>query len=124
MRKRPAAVLLGMFVLVTGTYMAWCALPCLRPMFHYDANVPEEARQAIDAWRKTSKFLEPEPPSYFIQSLFDPFEMKLRRAEVKMDAIGRVKVDDHSTFGIFFEPDASGKWKGTIHGCFGSQPAD
>jgi len=124
MRKRPAAVMVGMFVMITGTYMAWCALPCVRPMLVYDKDVPDEARQAINEWRRTSKYLQPSPPGYFARSLATPWRMKFHRLEVKMDAIGRAQVRDLTSNGIFFEPDASGKWKGTIYGCFGSHPAN
>lgn len=135
MRKRPAAVLLGTFVMATGSYLAWCALPCLRPMFSYDDNVPEDARQAINEWRKSSKYLRP-PTGYFMKSLTNPWEMKLQRMNVKMDAMGRVQVKDFTINGdalklenlfepdILFEPDASGKWKGTIYDGFGSYPAN
>lgn len=122
MRKRPAAVLLGMFVMVTGTYMAWCALPCLRPMFLYDDNVPEGARQAINEWRRTSPLLTPSPPKYFVQSLANPWEMKLDRRWVEVDALGRVRVKHFGSSGVYFEPDASGNWKGTIYSCSGPYP--
>lgn len=121
--------------MATGSYLAWCALPCLRPMFSYDDNVPEDARQAINEWRKSSKYLRP-PTGYFMKSLTNPWEMKLQRMNVKMDAMGRVQVKDFTINGdalklenlfepdILFEPDASGKWKGTIYDGFGSYPAN
>jgi len=123
MRKRPAGVLLGMFVMIAVTYMAWCALPCLRPMFVYDKNVPDDARQAINEWRKNSKYLQPPPSGYYIESLASPWQMKLKRMRVEMDAMGRARVEDFTSNGIFFERDASGKWKGTFYGCFSSAPA-
>jgi hypothetical protein len=101
--------------------MAWCALPCMRPSFFYDADVPNDARKAINEWRSKSTYLESAPPSYYLQSLCDPFEMKLNAMEVKMADPGTVVIRDGIT-GIAFIRDARGTWKGTIHSCSGTRP--
>ena len=108
---------------MVGFYMIWAALPFVRPIFIYSKDVPADARTAISTWRKTSKFLEPEPffPGYLL-SLAHPYEMKLRWMRVEKESAEKVWVDTHRINGISFQRESGGKWTGWNHTCFGILP--